>query len=43
MADLKHQISINAAPEKVYAAIATQAGLRSWWSRMRLCRSSSTG
>ena len=32
MAELKHQITIKAAPEKVYAAIATQAGLRSWWT-----------
>ncbi len=32
MADLKHQIPIKAAPEKVYAAIATQAGLRGWWT-----------
>ena len=32
MAELKHQIGIQAPPEKVYAAIATQAGLRSWWT-----------
>jgi uncharacterized protein YndB with AHSA1/START domain len=32
MADLMHQIPINASPEKVYAALATQAGLRSWWT-----------
>jgi uncharacterized protein YndB with AHSA1/START domain len=32
MAEIKHQISIKAAPEKVYKAIATQAGLRSWWT-----------
>jgi uncharacterized protein YndB with AHSA1/START domain len=32
MADLKHQIQIEAAPEKVFAAIATQAGLRTWWT-----------
>jgi len=32
MAELRHQIPINAAPEKVYAALATQVGLRGWWT-----------
>jgi uncharacterized protein YndB with AHSA1/START domain len=32
MADLRHQIEIKAAPAKVYAAIATQAGLAGWWT-----------
>jgi uncharacterized protein YndB with AHSA1/START domain len=32
MAELKHQIPINAAPAKVYAALATSAGLRGWWT-----------
>ncbi len=32
MADLYHEIQINAAPEKVYEAITTQKGLRSWWT-----------
>jgi hypothetical protein len=32
MADLKHIIPINAPLEKVYAAVATQAGMRSWWT-----------
>lgn len=32
MADLKHQIPINASPRAVYAALATQAGLASWWT-----------
>jgi uncharacterized protein YndB with AHSA1/START domain len=32
MADMKHQINVDAKPEKVYAALATQAGLRSWWT-----------
>ena len=32
MAEIKHQINIKAVPEKVYAALATQAGLRSWWT-----------
>src|ERR1700757_651984 len=32
MSEIKHQIPINATPEKVYAAIATQKGLRQWWT-----------
>jgi uncharacterized protein YndB with AHSA1/START domain len=32
MVDLKHQITIAATPAKVYAAVATQAGLRGWWT-----------
>jgi uncharacterized protein YndB with AHSA1/START domain len=32
MAEIKHQISIDASPAKVYAALATQAGLRGWWT-----------
>src|SRR5882724_5746723 len=32
MPDLKHIVLISAAPEKVYAAVATQAGMRSWWT-----------
>ena len=32
MAELKHQIPIDAAPEKVYAALVTQDGLRGWWT-----------
>ena len=32
MADLKHQVPIDAAPAKVYAAIATQNGMRNWWT-----------
>jgi uncharacterized protein YndB with AHSA1/START domain len=32
MVDIKHQIPIDATPEKVYAALATQAGLRGWWT-----------
>ena len=32
MAELKHQINIGAAPQRVYAAIATQSGLRGWWT-----------
>ena len=32
MADLKHQIPIRSTPEKVYAALTTQAALRAWWT-----------
>ena len=32
MPELRHQIPIDAAADKVYAALATQAGLRSWWT-----------
>lgn len=32
MAELRHQIPINATPGKVYAALSTQAGLRGWWT-----------
>jgi uncharacterized protein YndB with AHSA1/START domain len=32
MAEIKHQIPIDATPDKVYAALATQAGLRGWWT-----------
>lgn len=32
MADMHHAIEIEASPEKVYQAIATPKGLRSWWT-----------
>jgi uncharacterized protein YndB with AHSA1/START domain len=32
MADLRHQITISASADKVYTALATQAGLRGWWT-----------
>ena len=32
MADLKHYVPIDASPTKVYAAIATQKGMRGWWT-----------
>ena len=32
MAEIKHIVPINAAPGKVYAAVATQSGMRSWWT-----------
>lgn len=32
MAEIKHQIGIQAVPERVYAALTTQDGLRGWWT-----------
>ncbi len=32
MADLHHEIEIEAPPEKVYEAITTSEGLRGWWT-----------
>ena len=32
MVDIFHQIPINASPDKIYAALATQKGLASWWT-----------
>ncbi len=32
MAELKHQIAIKSTPEKVYAALTTEIGLRQWWT-----------
>jgi uncharacterized protein YndB with AHSA1/START domain len=32
MAEIKHQIPIEVSPEKVYSALVTERGLRSWWT-----------
>jgi len=32
MAEIKHQIPIDATPDKVYAALVTTSGLRGWWT-----------
>jgi uncharacterized protein YndB with AHSA1/START domain len=32
MPDLRFIVSVRAAPDQVYAAVATQAGMRSWWT-----------
>jgi uncharacterized protein YndB with AHSA1/START domain len=32
MPDLKFALPVNAPPNAVYAAVATQAGMRSWWT-----------
>ena len=32
MAEIIHQITVKAPPEKAYAAVATEQGLRGWWT-----------
>lgn len=32
MADMYHEVQIQAPPDKVYQAVATQEGLRGWWT-----------
>ena len=32
MADVLHQVGIQASPEKLYTALTETAGLKSWWS-----------
>lgn len=32
MPDLLHEVNIEASPRKVYDALATQTGLRGWWT-----------
>jgi len=32
MKNITQKLEINAKPEKVYAAIATEAGLKAWWT-----------
>ena len=32
MPDLRHIVPIQATPDQVYAAVATEAGMRSWWT-----------
>ena len=33
MTTLHHCVPVNASPEKVYAAVATEAGMQGWWTR----------
>jgi uncharacterized protein YndB with AHSA1/START domain len=33
MGEIKHNVVIKAAPEKVYNALATQEGLAGWWTK----------
>ena len=32
MADILHEVTINASPKQVYAALTRQDGLQSWWT-----------
>jgi len=32
MAELRFIVPVDALPDKIYAAVATQAGMRSWWT-----------
>ncbi len=32
MANMRHEVEIDAPPEKVFEAITTQTGLRGWWT-----------
>ena len=32
MPDLRHIVPVHATPDKVYAAVGTPAGMRSWWT-----------
>src|SRR5262249_41592410 len=33
MSTLYHSVPVNASPEKVYAAVATEAGMQGWWTK----------
>ena len=33
MPDIMHQLTIHAAPQRVYEAITSAAGVRNWWTR----------
>ena len=33
MADIMHQLTIDAAPARVYEALTTQNGLAHWWTQ----------
>jgi hypothetical protein len=32
MADILHKIDIDATPDKVYSAVSSNQGLKSWWT-----------
>jgi uncharacterized protein YndB with AHSA1/START domain len=38
MADIRHNVVIKAAPEKIYEAITTQQGLSGWWAKQTTAR-----
>ena len=33
MSTLSHSVPVNASPDKIYAAVATQAGMQGWWTQ----------
>ena len=33
MPDIRHEIKIDAPPERVFAALSTERGFRGWWTR----------
>lgn len=33
MSTLHHSVPVDASPEKVFAAVATQAGMQGWWTK----------
>ena len=38
MADIKHNVTIKAAPGKIYKAVTTQDGLESWWAKQTIAK-----
>jgi len=38
MADIRHTLTIKAAPAKVYEAVTTQAGLSGWWAKQTVAK-----
>ena len=38
MADIRHNIVIKAAPEKIYEAISTQQGIEAWWCKQTIAK-----
>ena len=33
MPDIRHELKIDALPERVFAALSTEKGFRGWWTR----------
>jgi uncharacterized protein YndB with AHSA1/START domain len=38
MPEIRHNVTINATPEKVYEAITTQEGLANWWAKQTIAK-----
>ena len=38
MAEIRHNVVIKAAPEKIYEAVTTQEGLASWWAKQTIAK-----